>query len=86
MKTIIPTFLLLFSLVSFTEAKPKQYYWVVESTTCFQGSSIIRIYNDQHELVYTENVEGKILDTQDKCVIDRLNRKAKKIRSLREKI
>ena len=73
-------------ITSFSEAKPSPYFWVVESTTCLQGSSIIRIYNDQHELVYTEKIEGKILDTRDKRVIERLNRKTRKLKALKEKV
>lgn len=72
--------------VSLTEAKPKAgYYWVVESTTCSQVSSTIKIYNDQHELVYTEKVEGRVLDITNKCVVQHLDRKTRKLKALKEK-
>jgi hypothetical protein len=82
MKGTLLTFLLLLATVFASEAKPKNYYWVVESTTCLQGSSVIRIYNEQHELVYTEKVEGQVLDTSDKRVAEHLNRKARKLKKL----
>lgn len=85
MKRLLATFSLLILITSLSEAKSNSYYWVVESTTCLQSSSVIKIYNEQHELVYTEKVEGKILDTRDKRVIERLNRKARKLKALKEK-
>lgn len=85
MKGLIPALLLLFLAVGYSEARPKNYYWVVESTTCFQGSSIIKIYNHQHELVYTEKLGGKVLDITNKRVAGHLNRKARKVKALREK-
>lgn len=84
MKRTVLTFLLLLAAVFASEAKPKNYYWVVESTTCLQGSSVIRIYNEQHELVYTEKVEGQVLDITNKRVTERLNRKARKLKKLSE--
>ena len=85
MKELLFTFLLLVLGVGLSEAKPSAYYWVVESTTCSQGSSTLKIYNDLHELVYTEKIEGKVLDTTDKRVAEHLNRKARKLKALKEK-
>lgn len=82
---ILLTFLLLISFTIIGKAE-SDYYWVVESTACSQGSSIIRVYNDEHEHIYTEKIEGKILDTTNKRVIKRLNRKARKLQALQEKV
>lgn len=82
-RTILPALLLLL-IVGYSEAKPQTYYWVVESNINSPDSSIIRIYNQQHELVYTEKVEGKVLNPSNKRVVKRLNRKARKVKSLQE--
>jgi hypothetical protein len=86
MKKLLLTFSLVILGISLSEAKPVTYYWVVESTTCIEPLSIIKIYNDQHELVYTEKIEGKVLDPTDKRVIERLNRKVRKLKALKERI
>lgn len=85
MRTLF-TFLLLVLGAGLSEAKPSAYYWVVESTTSLNGSSTIRIYNAQHELIYTEKVEGKVLDITNKRVAEHLNRKARKLKALKEKV
>lgn len=82
---LLLTFLLLIFLSTLSKAASTDYYWVVESTACSQGSSVIRIYNDQHEHIYTEKIEGKTLDTTNKRVIKQLNRKARKLEKLMDK-
>ena len=84
MKTILLLFLLTVSLTGISEAKPTCYYWVVETSTYSNTASIIRIYNNKHELIYTEHVE-KTLDITNRKVNKALNRKARKLRALKEK-
>lgn len=82
---LLVTFLLMTSTPSFSEVITNEYYWVVESTTCREDSCIIRVYNEKHELVYTEKIKRK-LDLKSKNTRKRLNRKVKKLRALREEV
>ncbi len=79
------TLLLTTSLSFFSRAATNGYYWIVESTTCSEGPSIIRVYDHKHELVYTEKIEGK-LDVKNKKIHRHLNRKVRKLKALREKV
>lgn len=81
---ILFTLLLTTSLSFFSQAATNGYYWIVESTTCSEGPSIIRVYDHKHELVYTEKIEGK-LDVKNKKIHRHLNRKVRKLKALREK-
>lgn len=83
MKTVVLIFLLSAVSAGIGEAKPQVYYWVIETNTCKNNFSIIRIYDDKHQLIYTEHVE-KVLDIADPKVSRRLNRKAKKLTALKE--
>jgi hypothetical protein len=83
MKTIVLIFLLSAVSTGICAAKPQVYYWVIETNTCKNNLSIIRIYDDKHQLIYTEHVE-KVLDIADPKVSRRLNRKAKKLTALKE--
>lgn len=84
MKLLI-TFLLVISVPATILTATDEYYWVVEGTTCNEGTSIIRIYNDKHELIYTEKIYGK-LDVKNRSTHKLLNRKLRKLKALREKV
>lgn len=86
MKYASLTLLLILTLAGAAKANPTGYFWVVENTVNTENSSIIRVYNSRHELVYTERVEGRTLNITDKRVAARLNRKVKKLRLLGGKI
>lgn len=84
MKKVLFIFLslTLIGVTGISEAKPTCYYWVVETNTCASTTSIIRIYNDKDQLVYTEHVNN-VLDITNRKVNRSLNRKAKRIRALK---
>lgn len=84
MKTILFISLMSITLSGHSEAKPTCYYWVVETNTGGTSTSIIRVYDNTHQLIYTEHVE-KTLDITSKKVNRSLNRKTRKLKALKEK-
>ena len=68
------TILSFFSVTAFAQTDkapkwvPQSGYWVVETNTHDQKSSIIYFYNNNDEMVYKEKVEGMVIRTKKRSV------------------
>ena len=63
--------------------KPRWYsdkgFWVVESNLKTPDHSIVRFYNADHKLIYTETVDGVVLNCRKKRTLVKLKRVLEKI-------
>ena len=48
---------------------PSRGYWVIESSKTNPESSKVFFYSDDHELVYSEQVEGRVLNCKKRKVL-----------------
>ena len=95
MKKIRSTFLLIASLVAVqagiaqypdgdnAPARPRWYsekgFWMVESNINNPKNSIVRFYNNDQRLIYTENVYGVELNTKKRRTLMKLKRVLEKV-------
>jgi hypothetical protein len=54
-------------------------YWVVESNIKTPENSIVRFYNNEQKLIYTENVTGTVLNTKKRSTLKKLKRALDKV-------